>query len=143
MIIPFHKQEFWFSCFASCVRMVLEYYGIRKSERDLRRVLKVIRGGGEWFWVESGLESISLHFYWFHSFSLDELKELIKEEIPVIVSLKLSREHLNHTVVVIDITDKFVIIHDPERRPNMQMSIDQFMEAWSNRKNIAGYIKKI
>jgi len=143
MIVPFYKQEFWYSCFAACVRMILEYYGIKKSERKLRPLLRVTpHATGRWFFVELGLESMGLHFHRGFEFSLDELRELIKNNTPVIVSLKFSEKHLNHTVVVVDITHEFVIVHDPERGENLKVETKQFLEAWSKRSNIAGYIIK-
>ena len=143
MIVPFYKQELSWSCFAACVRMVLEYYGIEKSEKELRLLSKTTLEGSEWFYVELGLESIGMHFYLAKGFSLGELKELIKNNTPLIVSLKFSEKHPNHTVVVTDITDKFVVVHDPERGAEMQISIEQFLEAWKKRENRAGFITKI
>lgn len=143
MIVPFYKQEFWFSCFVACVRMILEYYGIKKSERELRPLLRVTpHATGLWFFVELGLESMGLHFHRGFGFSLDELRELVKNNTPLIVSLKFSEKHPNHTVVVTDITDKSIIVHDPDLGPNIRINVKQFLEAWSKRKHIAGFIKR-
>ena len=141
MKVPYYKQEFPWSCFPTCIRMVLEYHGIKKEEKELRLLLKATFGGW-WYYVEMGLESIGLHFYWLEGFSLDKLEELIKNETPVIVSLKIS-DHPNHTAVVTDITDEFVALHDPEKGADIQISTKPFLKAWNKRKNIAGYLKKI
>lgn len=93
MKVPYHKQEFPWSCFAACVRMILNYYGINKSEKELRLLLKATFGS-IWYYVQLGLESLGLNFYYFENFSLNELKELIKNETPVIVSLKFSENTL-------------------------------------------------
>lgn len=123
--------------------MLLDYYGIKEEERTLRSLLKVTPyKAGDWFFVELGLESIGLHFYWSYGFSFDELKELVKNNTPVIVSLKFSAKHSNHTVVVTDVTNEFVTIHDPERGENIKIDVKQFLEAWSNRGYITGYLKK-
>ena len=65
--------------------------------------------------------------------------------IPVVVSIDIAffdgDEHQNHTVVATDITNEFVIVHDPERGEGIQIDIKQFLDAWSNRGYIAGYIK--
>lgn len=140
MKVPFHKQEFWFSCFAACVRMILEYYGIKKTEKEIRKLLKVATAG-VWYFVEMGLESLGLHFYWADRFSFDELKGLIRNGTPVIVSLKFP-DHPNHTVIVTDTGNEFVTVNDPERGENIRIDIKQFLEAWSNRKYRAGYIQE-
>jgi len=141
MKVPYYKQEFPWSCFPACIKMVLEYYGIKKSEKELRLLLRATFGA-IWYYIQLGLESLGLHFYYFEGFSLDELKELTKNKIPVIVSLKFSEKHLNHTVVVVGVTDEFVIVHDPERGENVKMELERFLEAWSKRKHIAGFIKR-
>lgn len=142
MIVPFYKQELRWSCFAACVRMLLGYYGIKKGERELRLLSRTTLKGSEWFYVELGLESLGLHFYLARGFSLNELKELIENGIPVIVSLKFPG-HPNHTVVATEVTDKFITVHDPERGANMQIDTEQFLEAWKKRENRTGFIKKI
>ena len=142
MLVPYHKQEVWFSCFAACIRMILEYHGIKKSERELRVLSKITpKDGGFWPFIELGLESLGLHFYWGYNFSLDELKELTENETPVIVSL-LTAEDANHTVVVTGVTDRLVIVNDPERGENVKVVVEKFLEAWSKRKHIAGFIKR-
>ena len=147
MKVPYHRQEFPWSCFAACVKMVLEFIGIKKVEKDLRPLLRVTPYvGGSWYYAELGLESLGLHFYWSYGFSLEELKELIKGETPIVVSLRFEsgkEYHLNHTVVVTDVTDDFIIVHDPERDENMRIGVKHFSELWSNRRNLAGYIKKV
>lgn len=144
MKVPYYKQEFPWSCFPACIRMLLEFYGIKKGENELRTLLKsTLYSGGSWFLVEAGLESLGLHFYYSINFSLEELKALIRNETPVIVSLKLSQMHPNHTVVVTDVTNEFIITNDPEKGENTKIDPKQFLEAWSARGYIAGYIKKI
>ena len=147
MKVPYYKQEFTWSCFATCIKIVLEFIGIKKEEKYLRPLLRITPyTGGSWYYVELGLESLGLHFYWSYGFSLDELKELVKNEIPVIVSLRFEsskKYHFNHTVVVTDIEDEFIIINDPERGESIKTGIKEFLETWSERNNIAGYIQKI
>lgn len=144
MKVPYYKQEFPWSCFPACIRMLLEFYGIKKEENELRRLLKsTLHRGGSWFLVELGLESLGLIFYYSVKFSLEELKSLIKDGTPAIVSLNLSERHTNHTVVVIDITEDFVVINDPEKGEGIQLETIKFLEAWSKRGYIAGYIKKV
>mgnify|MGYP001597735444 CR=1 FL=1 len=124
--------------------MVLEFHGLEKEEDELRKLIKAtVYVGGSWFLVESAMESLGLHFYYSINFSLDELKDLIKNEIPVIVSLKLSQNHPNHTVVITDVADEFITANDPEKGEGMRIKTRDFLEAWSTRGYIAGYIKKI
>lgn len=40
MKIPYYKQETEYTCGPACVRMILAYYGIKRSEKVLARMLK-------------------------------------------------------------------------------------------------------
>lgn len=147
MKVPYYKQEFPWSCFSASVRMVLEYYGIKKEEKDLRTLLRVTPyTGGAWYYVELGLESLDLNFYWSYGFSLEELKELIEKETPIIVSLRFESAdeyHFNHTVVVTYMTSEFVTFNDPEKGESITMGVEEFLERWSGRNFIAGHIKRL
>ncbi len=128
--------------------MILDYYGIKKEERELRLLFKATPlKGGSWPHVKQGLRQLNIEFNWGINLTLEELKDLIKRATPVVVSIDIvffgGDEHQNHTVVVTDMSDEFVIVHDPERGENIRVDIKQFLEAWSERNNIAGHITNL
>ena len=45
MHVSHHKQELPYSCLPACVRMVLAFYGLQRSESELRALLKTRPGG--------------------------------------------------------------------------------------------------
>lgn len=146
MKVTYHKQETDYSCFPACIRMLLDYHAVKKEEKELRLLSHTTPlKGGSWPRVKDGLKQLNIEFEWGINFSLDELKGLIQHDIPVVVSIDITffggDEHQNHTVVVTDVTEEVVIIHDPERGESMQIDAKQFLEAWSDRGYIAGYIK--
>ena len=120
MKVNYHKQETDYSCFPACIRMLLDYYGVKKEEKELRLSFHTTPlKGGSWHRVKEGLEQLNIGFNWGINFTLDEVKDLIQKNIPVVVSIDIAffggDEHQNHTVVVTEITDEFVVVHDPER----------------------------
>jgi len=101
--------------------------------------------GGSWPSVKDGLKQLNINFEWCINFPLEEVKRLIQHDMPVVVSIDIAffggDEHQNHTVIVTAITDEFVLVHDPERGESIQIDIKHFLDAWSNREYIAGYIE--
>lgn len=125
--------------------MLLGYYKIGVEERELRKLFKTtIQGGTSWPDVVKGVKEFNIDFIYSKNQDLNKLKELIENEIPVIVSVDTRKlgdfRHRQHTVVVIDIKENYVTVHDPEKGPNLQIGINEFIEAWKDRLNRVGYI---
>ena len=146
MKVTYYKQETDYSCFPACIRMLLDYHDIKKEEKKLRLLFhSTPLKGGSWPRVKDGLKQLNIEFELGINFSLEELKSLIQHNIPVVASIDISffggDEHQNHTVVVTDVSNEFVTVHDPERGENIEIDVKQFSESWSERGRIAGYIK--
>ncbi|MBI2547163.1 MAG: C39 family peptidase [Candidatus Aenigmarchaeota archaeon] len=145
MKVPYYKQEFWYSCFATCAKMVLEYYGIRKSEHDLRILLKATPVHGTiWEIAEREIKAIGFELIHKRHMSYDELANLVKLGIPVIVSIDIEQEKKNmgHVGVVTDIRNDTVVFHDPERGIVTYKKME-LLRLWNKRRNKAGYLKPI
>ena len=125
--------------------MLLEFYNIKIEEKELRKLFKTTtEGGTNWLDVVSGMKEFDINFVYLKNQNSDKLKELISQNTPVIVSVDTRKlgdfAHRQHTVVVIDINENYVTIHDPEKGPNMRLKITKFIDAWKNRLNRIGYI---
>lgn len=142
MKVPYYKQEFWYSCFATCIKMVLEYYGIKKSEHDLRILLKTTPGYGTlWEIAEREIKSIGFELKHKRHMSYEELANIVKSGMPVVVSIDIEHERKNigHAGVVVDIKNDMIVIHDPEKGI-ITYGRMQFLELWNRRRNKAGYL---
>lgn len=143
MKVPYYKQEFWFSCFAACARMILEYYGIKKSERDLRGLLKTTPAHGTiWEIAEKEIKAIGFELRHKSHMPYEELVHLIKElGVPVIVSIDIEHEKKNvgHVGVIVDIENDTIMFHDPEKGI-ITYKREEFSTLWGKRRNKAGYI---
>ena len=129
MKLPFYKQEFWFSCFATCMKMVLEYYGVIKSERDLRVFLKTTPSYGTiWEIAEREIKGMGFELIWKKFWSLEELNLLIKQPVPVIVGIWSKEEADKHAVVVVDVSGNTVTLIDPEYGELVNMDKTKFLE---------------
>lgn len=144
MKIPLYKQEFSWSCLATCVKMVLEYYGVIKQERDLRILLKTTPSYGTiWDYAEREIKRIGFELVWKKFWNLDNIVSLVKQSIPVIVGVKREGEIHGHAMIVVDISERYVEVADPQNGELVTLHKEDFLELWTGRANIAGYIKKI
>ncbi len=127
------------------MKMILEYHGIKKSERDLRILLKTTpEVGAIWDIAEDEIKKLGFELKRKKHMSYEELTNLVKSGVPVIVSIDIEYKEKNvgHAGVVVDIENKTITFHDPEKGI---ITFDgmEFLELWNKRKNIAGYLQKI
>ncbi|MBI2084315.1 MAG: C39 family peptidase [Candidatus Aenigmarchaeota archaeon] len=143
--VPYHRQEFWFSCLPACIKMLSEFHNFKMEEKALRKLFKTtIRGGTSWSYIVIGLREIGLDFVYLKDQTLSKLKNLIENGIPVIVSIDSRKlgdiEHRNHTIIVIDINENYVIVHDTEKGPDVKLDVKTFVDAWERRNYRMGYV---
>ena len=144
MIVPCYRQEFWYSCFATCVKMILEYYGIRKSERDLRVLLKTTpRFGTFWPIPAKEIKHIGFELIWKKFWSLEEISSIIRQSIPIIVGVQGKTDIDKHAVVLLEVSEENVTVADPDNGELVKIRMTKFLEMWNERDGIAGYLKKI
>jgi len=148
--IPHYEQELNNSCMPACIRMVLAFHGIKKSEQDIRKLVKVKPAG------VNPINVIQLKDWGLNttiSFSsFDELKELLNQKIPPIVILWTGElDHWDsekyfdylHAVVAIGSDENNIWINDPAffEYPT-KIPINQFLDAWSYSQHILILIEK-
>lgn len=145
--VPYHKQDFWFSCFPACIRMLLEYYGIKVKEIDLRKLFGTTpKRGTEWPKVVDKIRKYGVEFVYLRNQKFEKLVGLIKEGVPVVVSVDTLSlgdfSHRAHTMLVVGVFNKKVVIHDPEKGSSIEIDKDKFLKAWKERYCRIGYIKR-
>jgi len=110
--------------------MVLDYFGIRKTEKELA----VLSGATKKQGVQDGeglvkaARSLGLKAALKDKATLADIRKYIKQEIPVIVNWFSVNE--GHYSVVVDIDKENLYIKDPEWGYTRAMRLDTFMEVW-------------
>jgi len=88
--VQFFLQELKSSCFPACLRMVLSFYGMDVQEEKLRGLCNVSEGrGATWHDAKRAVENFGFNFKMKVNGTIDELKGLVGNGIPVIVSLDI------------------------------------------------------
>jgi len=132
--VPYYSIEGY--PLASCVSMVLDYYGIKVDQKELKE--KIIAPGGEdpialLEYVKSkGLKGYIVQL------QLKELKNIIEHaEIPVIVaqSFRIPYDYYSYWRVVIGIDEKGIVTNDPIIRNNYILDEKRFNSLWVRETN--------
>lgn len=127
--------------------MLLEFYRIISGEKELRKLFKTTPSHGTyWKFVEENINQLNVKFVYLKSQLFQVLEELIKNDIPVVVSISSSiigsEDETNHVVVVVGLKENHVVIHDPELGEYVEVEKNTFLEAWDARDCRIGYIVK-
>lgn len=144
--VPFFLQELKSSCFPACLRMILSFYGIQTQEKELRDLCDVSEGrGATWFGAKDAAGSFGLNFKMKVNATIEELKNLVENGVPVIVGVDIFDlgwdKHQGHTIIILQINNE-LIYHDPQRGREMKMAKEKFIAIWKKRDNRLGYIEK-
>lgn len=136
-------------CSPTSLSMVLEYYGINKTTKEIYDL--VYDNGdeiyGNWPFNTAVAGSFGLEAYVDYYFSVDEIKQRIAEGIPVVCSIKFKAGQLigapisstsGHLVVAIGFVirdgQEYVICNDPAaatpEEARREYLVDQFARAW-------------
>lgn len=141
--IFYYNQQTPFTCALACLRMVFSYLGRETTEIELARVI----GFNPKFGVSmpnlaKTCEIMSFDYKLMKYAKLENIKNFLSGHLFPIALLKanvyekVSGEH-GHFIIVKDITDKSIIVNDPDRTyggEGKSVDIDIFTKAWSASK---------
>ncbi len=141
--IPYYKQQTPFTCALAVLRMVFAYFGRETTEVELARVVGFNpKFGVSMSDLAKACKIMNFDYKLMRYAKIEDIKNFISEHLFPIVLLKaavyekVSGEH-GHFVIVKDITDKNVIINDPDRMyggENKSVDISIFTKAWNASK---------
>lgn len=134
---PYFIQEQSWTCGAACFRMILKYFGVKKSEEQLIKII-----GTNKFCGTSHKNLVnSAKLYNFQTIerengNLKEMKKLLKNGWKIIVEFHPFLERIttqSHYAIVYKIKRKYVWLVDPTP-PNEKFSIEKFEKIWKDKK---------
>ena len=127
---PYHKQETKNSCGAASMRMALTFCGIRKSEKEVAKLLETDNRGT---WNKSFpkvAEKFKLNYVVMRNASVDDLKEYKKRGYAIIIGYSYPPEYYGHFSVLKGIDEKNIYFLDPLFGENHKYSISRFNKIW-------------
>lgn len=123
-------------CGPTALRMVLDYYGLEKTEEELARLVGATKEEGCDPWqIASAAKKLGFQAHYIKNSSINEIKRLLAEGIPPIVDWNPKPNH-GHYSVVVGIEKDRIIIADSGRGYTFSMDLEEFQKKWyENYKN--------
>ncbi|MBI3623730.1 C39 family peptidase [Candidatus Pacearchaeota archaeon] len=134
MVFPYHKQESAYTCGAACMRMVFEKLGIKKSEKQMKRLLGTnkIKGTAEKEFPRIA-EKYKINYIVERRGKLSDLKKLHKEGWLIIVCYHNIKENVDHYSVLRKIDNTYIHLYDPWSFPDHKFKISYFKKIWKTK----------
>jgi ABC-type bacteriocin/lantibiotic exporter with double-glycine peptidase domain len=127
-IKPFKQSKGY--CGPACLKMILSFYDINKSEKYLAELTKTTRDKGcDEINIVKAARKFNLNGYVKQNSSIKEIKKLLKNKIPVIVNW-FSPEEGGHYSVVVGFEKNKIILIDPHFGELKKHKIEWFEERW-------------
>ncbi|MDI6762129.1 MAG: C39 family peptidase [Thermodesulfobacteriota bacterium] len=133
--VPYFKQEKSTTCGPACIRMVLEYNGVRISEIELEDIFETSWLGNTCEELASGVEKLGLLSEVVENFTLESLKEIIERGIPIIALLDPAVlyggvQGFGHFVTITGLEQNVIYYHDPDMGIELAKDVQLFFIAW-------------
>ncbi len=127
--IKLFKQSKSF-CGPASIKIVMDYYGIRKSEQEWANITCATkRSGCTPKQITSGIKKLGYRINNKINSTLKEVKNLIRNKIPVIIYWEPVKGY-GHYSVLAGVDSSNVFIANPRKSKITKMSIDEFIEKW-------------
>lgn len=130
--LKLHKQETNFSCSVACLRMILDFYGVKENEKTLRKKSKTKPYGTHPLNIVECAKSYNFQAS-LSSLNFQRLKEFLEEKTPIITNILKQQEEdfYIHSVVVFQVSNEQIHCLDPEDG-EIKMKISLFESLWES-----------
>lgn len=116
-------------CGPACLAMVLDYFGVQKSDKELATLCKADpKVGTTAKQLVTGAKKIGFKAFFKDFSSLAEIKKYIDKKIPVIVDWFSGDD--GHYCVVAGVDNKFIYLQDPELNKINKIDLITFERIW-------------
>ena len=136
--VPYFKQESWYTCGPACLRMVLAYLGIIRTEKEVTEACGTTELGTTSTQISAAFQKYGIKASSVKNANIEDFKQEINERRPVIVLIDPSHIYggvggFGHFIVVVGFKDDEIVYHDPDEPDgeNMKCAFETFLQAWN------------
>jgi len=138
-IKPFQETLNADMCGPASLKIVLDYYGINKTEKELAKIAGWKKGLGiNDKGIKKAVERLDLKVVIKNNSSFKDIEKWLKKDVPVIVDWFTrgrtdygdSSTADGHYSVVMGLDDKFIYLQDPELGAMRKINRGDFMRVW-------------
>ena len=131
MKIPYFKQETCWTCGAACIRMILASIGIKKTEKQIIRLLKTNKIKGTWHkYIPELAEKYKLDYIIERNGKISDLRRYSKRQWIVVVCFTYEGE--SHYSIIKKINWHSIYLLDPACCPKHRYYIPKFEKIWKD-----------
>lgn len=131
---PYYEQEQDWTCGPACMRMVFERAGIKKTEKQLIKLMHTTPAKGTSTREFPLLaEKFQLNYVVNRNSSIDELVGSYRDGYNLILCYYYRPEGEDHYAVLKGIDNSYVYFLDPWVGPEHKYSVNYFMSIWRTR----------
>ncbi|MBU2616822.1 MAG: C39 family peptidase [Nanoarchaeota archaeon] len=128
---PFYKQETNYTCGAASMRMALEFFGIKKSEKQIAKLLNTNKVRGTWHKdFPLVAERFCLSYVDLRNATIRDLKTYHKKGFVIILCYFFPEKKFDHYSVLKKINERYVYFWDPLFGKNHKYPIKHFKKIW-------------
>ncbi len=130
---PFHKQETKYTCGAASMRMALAFCHIKKSEKQLAKLLGTNKVRGTWHKsFPMVAEKFRLNHLSMRNATINDLKEYQKKGFVIILCYFYYPEKFDHYAVLKNIDAKYIYLWDPDFDDEHKYLLSYFQKIWKS-----------
>ena len=143
--VPFYRQEQLHTCGPACLRMVLAYNGVDKTEDELVVLCNTAEVGTGRRPLARAAQELNFGVQLAERMTREDLQETISSGKPTIalVNPSLIYPHVtetSHGVVIVGVEGDEIIFHDPAGSASNRLAWAEFRSAWLDRHRGRGVI---
>lgn len=123
-----HFQEKNDTCGPACLKIILDFYGIKKSEKSLVKLCKTTKEGTKANDLIKAAKKFKLSGFIKDNSRIEDLKENLHQKIPVIVDWFLEDD--GHYSIVAKMDKKHIFLQDPSIGKIRKIKLSKFNRIW-------------
>lgn len=129
--VPYRHQENNYFCGPTCLKMVFERFGVKKTEKDLAKLAGTNeRSGTSHYGMIEACKKTGFSCFVHENSSLKNVNSFLRMGLPVIVDWTDSSEKEGHYTVVTEISDDSMVFCDPWYGPKHTVDKKTFEKFW-------------
>lgn len=136
---PFQETLHTDMCGPASLKIVMDYYGVNKSENELAKLCKLVPGlGVDDKSIKEAAETLGFKVEIKNESSFEDIEIWLKNGVPVIVDwFTRGRQDYDdsevadgHYSVVFGLDDEYIYLQDPETGGERKITQEDFMKVW-------------
>jgi len=136
---PFQETLHADMCGPASLKIVLDFFGLNKSEQELANLIGVVPGiGVDDKGIKKAAESLGFNVQIKNESTFNDIEEWLKKGVPVIVDWFTRGRHDyddsevadGHYSVVFGLDDEYIYLQDPETGSERKIEKMDFMKVW-------------